>query len=862
MSAQNPPRRGVFAAILGTVAFSVIAGILVAVMVTPALAVTSVVVKSGVGIFNNLPSYITIGTQSQQNRIFATQGGQPVQIATIFKQNREEVSWGDISSWVKDAAVDGEDRRFYQHGGIDPTGITRALLVGLTGGSQQGASTITQQLVKNILIQKALTITVTPQGTSQKAVAAAAKKQTDEQAAGVKAAQAVTLDRKLKEMKLAISLEKKYTKKQILLAYLNIVGFGGTTYGIQAAAERYYNTTAKDLTVAQAASLMAIVQQPTARAPLTPAGDAQNKIRRDSILGDMQSAGDITADQLKTALATPVDATTVTLTTPANGCIAANAYAKWFCDYVTKLVPTLTSLGATAKERQAAFDQGGYDIYTSLDLDLQTAAQNISWQYVPKSSPIVDIGEATTSVEVGTGRILTMAENKDFDDSAGAPATSSAVNYNTDEKYGGSAGFQGGSTYKAFTLIDWLQNGHGLNEVVNGSPRTVPLSSFTVCGQPDSGTPYTFHNDENEQGPRTVMSATARSINGAFISMAQQLDLCDIRKDAEAMGVHRADGTELQDNPSSVLGTNEVAPLTMAAAYAGIAADGLYCKPTAIDSITGPNGKKLPGQAKDCTQAIDPGVAAGAITALYGVLNGSGTGTASNPRDGSAVFGKTGTTNNSEQTWTVGASSRVATAVWVGNATGHVALRSISLNHTQAALLRHPLWANIMRAIDKEYPGAKSFPAPPASMLSGTGKPLQDVSGMSVAAATAILTGQGFDVTVAPGTVASAEPAGTVASTDPPAGSVLSPGYGITISTSDGSLAVTVPDAVGSGHNTYAQAVTILNNAGYMNVQQSCQTGLPANEGDVVSTNPNAGTVAPTSTTVTVGVVGKGGVCA
>jgi membrane peptidoglycan carboxypeptidase len=752
-----------------------------------------------------------------------------------------------VSQYAKDAAVDGEDRRFYEHGGVDPTGVVRALVVSATGGSRQGASTIAQQLVKNILIQQALQI-----------------KDPKKSQAAVEAAQAGTIDRKLKEMKLAISLEKKYTKNEILLAYLNIAAFGGTTYGIQAAAERYYGVSAKDLNIEQAASLIAIVQKPSARAPLSASGYVQNQKRRDVILTAMHSAGDITLAQRDAAIKTPVDKTTVHLSSPKNGCIAASKYAKWFCDYVTKLVPTLTSLGSTVSQRNAAWETGGYKIYTSLNLSAQAKAQNISWQYAPKYTPVLKLGEATTSVEVGTGRILTMAENKNFNDTGkGGGNTSTAVNFNTNYEFGGSQGFQGGSTYKAFTLIDWLNTGHGINQVVNGSARTVDQASFTdSCGGPWGG-PYPFHNDAvGEAGPMTVANATANSVNGAFISMGQQLDLCDIKKVAESLGVRTAApykdpdtgavGTEPKTNPSSILGTNTVAPLTMAAAYAGIAAGGKYCEPTAVDSIVDPNGKTLGGQPRVCTKAISSGVAHAAIKALEGVLT-FGTGGASNPHDGNAIFAKTGTTNGSVQTWTVGSTSRVATAVWVGNIRGTVALRAVSISGMQAAVLRHAIFSNTMRMMDKYYPAASSFPAPPADLFTGSGKPVQNVIGQSINAATNILEANGFKVQVGP-SVSSSQPAGTVAKMNPGAGSLLSSGYIITLNPSKGDLKA-VPNVIGDGNNSFSDAQAILSSAGFTNVVQGCRvTSSPSKFNKVIGSDPHAGDPADPARKITVDI--------
>jgi membrane peptidoglycan carboxypeptidase len=344
--------------------FSVIAGILVTVMVTPALAVTGVTASNGIGIFDSLPEFIEIGTQPQRNEIYATNGTNPDgtvkydMIAQVYSQNRQEVQWDGVSQFLKDATVAGEDRRFYEHGGVDLQGVIRAAIGNVSGGDTSGASTLSMQLVKNIYIQEALLLP-----------------NKEDQDKGIAAAQAGSFDRKIKEMKLAIGLEKKYTKDEILLAYLNIAGFGGNNYGIQSAAQRYYGVNAADVTLAQAASLIAIVQEPGARGLDSPDNYEANKSRRDVILRNMFVEGMVTQAQLDEALAVPVDPTTVVLTPYTNGCIAANPYATYFCDYVTTLIPTLDSLGSTAAARQANWKTGGYKLYTTLDLRVNLVAQ-------------------------------------------------------------------------------------------------------------------------------------------------------------------------------------------------------------------------------------------------------------------------------------------------------------------------------------------------------------------------------------------------------------------------------------------------------------------------------------------------------
>jgi membrane peptidoglycan carboxypeptidase len=709
MAQPRSSARSAVAGLLGLLSFSVLAGLLVAVAVTPAITVVRSTVGTTAAVFDSLPSTIDIDRQPQQNRIFATQNGTPVQIATIFDQNREEVAWEHVSDFAKDAAVSGEDRRFYEHGGVDPAGIVRAAVTNLAaGGVEEGASTITQQYVKNTFIQAALEL---PEA---------------EQAAAYEAAIDTSLTRKLEEMSLAIALEKEYSKEQILLAYLNIASFGGTTYGIEAAAQRYFNTTALNLTAAQAASLIAIVQSPTALRLDNPDNWQRNTERRNVILNAMLADGNLTPEQHAEAIAVIADGTTIAVTNPSNGCRVAHDYARYFCDYITNLIPELTSLGANAEERAAAWRRGGFDIYTTLDLNLQVTAQDAVWANAPNNTTRLQLGAAAVSVEAGTGRILTMAQNKTFDNTGDDDASTTAVNFNTDRAYGGSSGFQPGSTYKVFTLLNWLENGRGINEVVNGSPRTIAQNQFSNRCDPSQviGRPYEFGNDDGFGGRMTVGTAVQRSVNGAFMSMAVELDLCDIKETAESIGVHRADGGELGSTPASVLGTNEIAPLTMATAYAAIANQGVFCASVAIDRITGPDGAELGGQPQECSARLTPDVANTAAYAMAQVMVGGGTATRSNPNDGVEYIGKTGTTDSSNQTWVVGASTRVATAVWVGNIEGEYAMRSYrNTQGVQGGVIRHDIFRPIAAAVDRmpAYRGT-NFPEPAAALLGGSAR--------------------------------------------------------------------------------------------------------------------------------------------
>jgi len=694
-------------AIFGFVVFSVIVGILCTMAVAPGVAMVGLTASQTAGIFQHLPGSIKIGQLPQRNRIFANGPTGPVQVATVYDQNREEDSWDQISPYLKDAAIDGEDKDYYSHGGVDLAAIVRAAANNVGSGAvQSGASTIAMQVVRNVQMQDALQLKT-----------AAARR------AAYRAATEDTLSRKLKEMRLAIGLEKQFTKRQILMQYLNIANFGGNTYGVEAAAQAYFSTTAAKVTPAQAASIIAIVQDPSTRSLSSKAGYAANEVRRNFILEQMYAARHLTKAEYQKAVATRVDASFVHPSAVQNGCLTSEVNYRWICDYTVNDVDNLVALGTTRAAREANWAIGGYDVYTTFSTQLQDAASNTLASLVPASEARFALGGALSTVQPGTGKILVMAENKTFDDTLnGGGPTATAVNYNVDRDNGGSSGFQPGSAYKLFTLLDWLMQGHKLTDVFNASVRSMPMSSYSACGQKLAGPTYTFKNDQNEQGPTTILQATAQSINSVFIQMSAQLDLCDIRDVAKSLGVHNATGLPLSDLPSCIIGgcNNTIAPLTLAAAYAAIADQGMYCAPVGVEKVVGPSGKNLGAQSADCHQAIPANIANTAAKALQGVMSRGGTGITANPNDGTAFIGKTGTTNNSLQTWIVASSTKASTAVWVGNISGSQPLRSISVAGTQAAILRHRVFRAVMQVVDRAVGPAPPFaPADPALMAGG-----------------------------------------------------------------------------------------------------------------------------------------------
>ncbi|WIE60381.1 transglycosylase domain-containing protein [Curtobacterium sp. MCLR17_032] len=868
MSAQKTSARrtkpvSAVGAFIGFVGFSALAGLLVTIGVTPAIAVAGVTTTSTIGVFESLPEYIELGDLPQRNEVLAYQGGKPVHLATVYDQNRQELKYDQISDNLKNAAIDGEDKRFWDHGGVDMTSLVRAGVGTVAGGGlgdSGGGSTLTMQLVRNIKMQQALELPTQ-----------------EERLKAYNEATKVSVSRKLEEMKLAIGLAKKYSKKDILTGYLNIAFFGDQTYGVQAAAQHYYGKNATDLTPAEGASILAIVQSPNTRNLSDPKFYEANVARRDVILKSMYAQKHIDKKQFDEAIASkPADY--VHLTDPTQGCKAsAGNGSQFFCDYAVQIVKQMSQLGATQKQRDAAWRNGGYTIQTTLNLDLNNAQKDLINQYAPNTESRFALGGVLNSVEADTGRVLTMVQNKNYnqlakcgsqgaDPNACAPATDTGLNLSVDQQYGGGEGFQTGSTFKPFTLLNWLQNGHGLQEIVNGTPRT--FSSFTQCKSPIY-TPYPVRNDApGEGGNMTVENATYRSINNSYVQMAQKLDFCDIRDTAESLGVHlakpRATSTEYADdmskkttsdvrtNPSFVLGTNYIAPLTMAAAYAGIANKGTFCRPIAIDNVTNADGKSLGGQPKDCTQAIDPQVAATAIYALKKVLT---IGTAVNGRtpDGFDEFAKTGTTDEADQIWLVGATSKAATAAWMGNIEGKQSLRFVYGPNGQYAGSRTALWRQAQAVVNTQYPGGE-FETPSAAAIRGNSITVPNVAGQTPDAARAALANVGLTY-VDGGVQSGGGTAGTVSSTSPAAGLQLSKGSSVTVYTTDGSQA-SVPDV---GGKKVDDAKSTLSDAGFTNVAVAgdYERGNGKNECTVAAVAPGAGTATAKTTGVTLKLFGN-----
>ncbi|PIJ51751.1 penicillin-binding protein [Leucobacter sp. OLES1] len=845
---------GVLASLLGAIAMSVVAGVLLTAAITPVVALTGAGATSAIKIFENLPDHLNPGELAQPSTLYAKKGGKTVQLATFYDQDRRTVPWDAISQYVKDAVVAEEDPRFYSHGGVDIISTGRAILQNLAKKNISGASTVSMQYVRNVLIQESQAII---DEKKRKAAYNDAMKQ--------------TADRKLKEMKLAISIEKKYSKDEILLGYLNIALFGRQVYGIESAARYFYGKSAKDVTLAEAASLVAIVNNPAQLQIDLPENVARNTERRNKILGSMLRHGKITQAQYDEAKATPV---TPKITPRRPGCSVAegNYGLGHFCDYVQRYIRNDPSFGATAEERMFKFRRGGYQIMTTIDLDMQAAGLRAMHDTVPQRIDGIDAGGASSSVQVDTGKVLAMVQSRPFSDDGDflkKHPTYTSINWNTDFEYGGSNGFQVGSTFKPITLTQWLKSGNSVRDVLNVNGRTVLQQSFRASCMTDgvySYGPWTFSNDNlGIRGTQSVRTTIANSINGGVVSMAQKLDLCEIFQTAKDLGIHRAsDLPKSEEDPkkpfvptltgsfrdlsmvpsNTFAGVDEIAPITMASAYAAFAGGGKVCTPVPIESITGPDGKPVDFTKSKCTNAISPEVAAGvAYTLQYTAESGLARDAAA-PYQGVPHLAKTGTTDDVVDNWTVGSSTTVATSTWVGNVTGKRSTLGYSFQTADSQI-----WRDTMRAADNKY-GGKAFPEPSSSALRVTTQTVPDLTGKSYDEAVKALTTAGF-TPVDGGTTDSAVAKGMVAKTDPAGGSSAPAGADVKIFRSSGNLAK-VPD--GLTGRTGADAQSALAGAGFTKVALQCDTGSgkPNPGKDIVkSVSPGSGKEAKQSSQIT-----------
>ncbi|WP_277050691.1 transglycosylase domain-containing protein [Ruania albidiflava] len=755
-----------------------IGGVLSAGFVMPAVATLGAATDAGDQLFEDLPTELGSEDMSQQTVIYASDDSV---LARIWAWNRIVVPLDEISENMRNAVIAVEDKRFYEHGGVDPEGIMRAAVLNLIGTSQQGGSTLTQQYVKNVLIE-------------------AGRRADDPEA--IREATADTLGRKLREAKLAIALEQHRSKDEILEGYLNVAQFGPSQYGVEAASRYYFHHRAASLSVAESAMLAGITNSPGKWDPVRHPEDAEN--RRNTVLGLMLNQDMITQEEYDEAIDTSIDEM-LNVNPASEGCSMAGS-AAYFCDYVRSEILSNPIYGETRADRVQLLQTGGLQIHTTLDPEKQKDA----WDALRRAIPVDDssgISNALSTVEPGTGKILAMAQNTRYGSPTDDEPRATMVNFNGDQAHGGSRGFQTGSTFKAFVLTQWLIDGHSLNDSVNGSTgQSFPSSSWDSCVR-IGGPPYEPNNLESViSGRMSVLRATEQSVNTAFVNMANQMNLCDIADTVESMGYHHAtvnpgepytdaNGNQpygdysMQIVPSMTLGANEVAPLTMAEAFATYASGGIHCSPIAIDSITTADGEELEVPDANCERALDERVANAMNYALNHVASPGATGEQA-VLDDRPVAGKTGTANDDTAAWFVGYVPQMATAVWVGHSEGTKPMMNTTINGQYYRLvyggrIAAPIWQDYMsHATDGME--VQDFDEPRDREIYGERVSVPSVNGMSQDDAEQALESRGFNAQTGGSSHSDSVSEGDVVSTSPSAGSEVRPGSTVTMTLSSG----------------------------------------------------------------------------
>ncbi|MET9342439.1 transglycosylase domain-containing protein [Nonomuraea sp. NPDC003804] len=649
-------------------AASVAAGVVVAGIAFPATGGAGLGLMSAVGQVDLRPVALAEPPLAEVTTVQDAKGNE---IARFYEQYREAVGFDEIAEVMKKAIVSIEDYRFYEHGAIDLEGTVRALATNLRAGQvSQGGSSITQQYVKQVLLNSADTQA--------------------EQNAALEASYA----RKLKELRYAMGVEKAYTKDQILEKYLNIAYFGAGAYGVEAAAKRFFGVRAGKLTLAQAATLAGAVQDPNATDP-NLGGKYRERLRkrRDVVLDRMAELGAITPAAAAAAKATKLGYKGTKLP---GGC-ESTKYT-YFCLYVRHEILSNPDFGKTADERLKMLNRGGLTIKTTINPAMQAAADRAIRRYVRASDgPLA----AEALVQPGTGAIRAMAASRPY----GPRKSRNEISYNVvaDAAHGGGIGFQAGSTFKTFTLISALQRGMKLDDGLSAGAgyRAPDFATFRTCAGGKVGDPrHTVTNDEGSPGWKTLRTGTWSSVNTFFMELQQRVGLCSTVTTAQSLGVRRADGRKLREVETFTLGVNEMDPVTVANAYAAIAARGRYCAPMAITQITDRDGKVTRYRPK-CRQALDPEIADATAEVLSGVFTKGtmrGVGGIGRP-----AAGKTGTTDGYATAWFAGFTPDLASAVSIGDPRGSqrykltgVTIGGRYYGTVEGATLPGPIWKDTM----------------------------------------------------------------------------------------------------------------------------------------------------------------------
>ena len=679
--------RRVLALFLTYITLCVAGGVAASIMFVPGVMSVNSVVKTVVPSLRVDGIDFDVTALPQKSRLYAADG--KTIIATFYAQNRTVVPLRRISQYMQQAMVAREDRRFFEHSGVDVQGVMRAFVKTFVKKSDmQGGSSLTQQYVKNVLMIKA--------------------RENNDPLAEYHASEG-TIARKLREMLIAIQMEKKYSKLEILQGYLNIAQFGSNNiYGVETAAHRYFNTSAAKLNLVQAATIAAITKNPSHYDPSIEENQPEAQKQRNIVLDLMLRQGFINKKEHDSAVATPLkDTLNVQREVSKIGCQAAGD-AAFFCDYVTKRILHSREFGKTAVAREKLLTEGGLDIYTTMDLRASKAAMKAARDTIPvndKSGFEVSIA----AIKPGTGEVLAFGSNRIYDasDAARSDPTHTALNYAVDERDGGGLGWQIGSTWKPINMVAWMLAGKSINQPLRTTIR-YNNSDFNCNKFRGAGSWFVQNSGGGTVSPETPLQGLVRSHNTTQASMAQQIKLCSIADAAKILGYHNSPlGQESvysanSLNPPMTIGSVQASPLTVANVYATLGADGVACDPIAIKRVIDKNGKRLRVPSAHCHQAIPKGIAQTAAYALnQGVVQPGGEASTTQLDGGRKTFAKTGTNEQYYMTTAGFVPYQVASFVAVGNAESQKSFNGMTINgRTMAAwygmYIATPAWKQFM----------------------------------------------------------------------------------------------------------------------------------------------------------------------
>jgi membrane peptidoglycan carboxypeptidase len=655
----------------------VVAGALLAGFLFPWVGGSGLVARNSASLLDALPVELTDETPAGNTRVLAADGSL---ITNLYTNNRTPVTPDQISPIMKQALVDIEDSRFYDHNGLDVQGTVRALVTNVAAGSvREGGSTLTQQLVKQTLLQTAETPEEQQAATEQ------------------------NVGRKLREARLAMALEETYSKDEILTRYLNIVYFGHGAYGIQAAAQKYFSVNAIDLTLPQAAMLAGLVQSPTNDDPISNPENAV--VRRNQVLQRMFDLGHITEQELTEISAQPV-AVAEGADAP-NGCIDA-AIGGFFCAYVVNHLTRELGLSEVEIKRS------GLTIQTTLRPDLQAHGDQAVLNTLAMGE---DLAGMFTAIQPGTGHVLAMSVNRRY--GCSDPECESVVLNDVASK-------GAGSTYKVFTAAAALEAGIGA-----GTTISTPGNRYTSRIYRNGGRPYSIGNAGNYPDTLDMVGALVRSSNTYFLALEDRLGSVEgpVRM-SERMGMtydqpnqDPADQIIDENRGSFTLGAEATSPLDLANAYATLGAQGTRCEPTPVVAVLDRAGKPLTDDegrpvvsGNECTPAAVPPAIANTLSHILvgDVATPAGTGTrAAVP--GHEIAGKTGTSQGRDSVAFVGFMPEYAASVMVFNPKAKEDVGGFGGN------MPATIWRDAMAPFLSDKP-TSPFPPADQSLLNG-GRP-------------------------------------------------------------------------------------------------------------------------------------------